>query len=63
MSNSTKSFISYAAGVVTGVAIGILFAPDKGQNTRDLLAYRLGKYRDQLEDYIDDLIKRVEEVA
>jgi len=43
-------------GTVTGVLIGILYAPDKGSNTRDRLSYKLDKYKSMLEDMIDDLI-------
>lgn len=63
MSNSTNSFISYLAGVATGVAVGMLFAPEKGEVTRERLAYRLGKYREQLEAFLADIIERGDEVA
>jgi len=43
-------------GTVTGVLIGILYAPDKGSNTRDRLSYKLDKYKSMLEEMIDDLI-------
>ena len=35
--NSTNSFISLIIGLIVGGIIGILFAPDKGNNTRDRL--------------------------
>lgn len=63
MSTQTKTFISFLAGMATGAAIGLLFAPEKGEVTRDRLAYRLSKYREQLEKYISDLIERGDEVA
>ena len=63
MSNSTRSFFSFVAGLLTGAAIGILYAPEKGEITRDKLAEKLGKYREQLEDFIADLIERGDEVA
>lgn len=63
MSSSTKSLISYAAGIATGVSIGLLFAPEKGEVTRDRLSYRLNNYRNQLEALINDFIERGEEVA
>lgn len=62
MSNSSKSFISYLAGVATGVAIGMLFAPEKGEITRDRLGFRLNKYKEQLQTFIADLIERGDEV-
>lgn len=44
------------AGVATGAALGILYAPDKGENTRNLLSYKLTKYREQLQKLIADLL-------
>ena len=63
MSRSSKSFISFLAGLAAGTAIGILYAPEKGEVTRDKLANKLSKYRVQLEDFIADLIERGDEVA
>ena len=34
MNNTTKILIAFAAGAVVGTAVGILFAPDKGSETR-----------------------------
>lgn len=63
MSNSSRTFISFLAGVATGAAIGILYAPEKGEITRDKLSYRLSRYREQLQKFINDLIERGDEVA
>jgi gas vesicle protein len=54
-----KSSKGYLAGIVTGTIIGaglaILFAPDKGSNTRGVLSYRLSKYKDDLKKLIKEL--------
>ena len=63
MSNSSRTFIAFLAGVATGAAIGVLYAPDKGEVTRDKLSFRLSKYREQLQKFISDLIERGDEVA
>ncbi len=56
MSSSSKTLVAFLAGIATGAVIGILYAPDKGEVTRDRLSYRLSKYREQLEQLIADLI-------
>jgi len=56
MSNKSSSFLSFLVGAATGVILGILYAPDKGSNTRDRLSYKLDKYKSMLEDMIEDLI-------
>ena len=48
--------MSFLLGAATGAIIGILYAPDKGSNTRDKVSYRLDKYKVMLEDLIQDLI-------
>ena len=63
MSNSSRTFLAFLAGVATGAAIGILYAPDKGEVTRDKLSFRLSKYREQLQTLVNDLIERGDEVA
>jgi gas vesicle protein len=63
MSNSSRTFLAFLAGVATGAAIGILYAPDKGEVTRDKLGYRLKNYREQLQKFIKDLVERGDEVA
>ncbi|MEX0770021.1 MAG: YtxH domain-containing protein [Balneolaceae bacterium] len=56
MSRSTRQFtIGLFSGAVLGAGIALLFAPDKGRNTRDILSYRLTKYKDDLKKLIREL--------
>lgn len=57
MSKKTNSMFVFALGAGIGAVLGVLYAPDSGNNTRDKLSYRLGKYRNELEDLIDDLVE------
>lgn len=56
MSRSGGSFFAFLFGIITGGILGILYAPDKGTNTRDRLSYQLDKVKKQLEGFIQDII-------
>ena len=56
MSNKSSTVLSFLLGAATGAVLGILYAPDKGSNTRDKLSYKLDKYRSMLEDLVEDLM-------
>ena len=57
MSKSSNSLFAFALGAGVGAALGILFAPDTGANTRDKLSFKLSKYKKELEDLIDELVE------
>ena len=57
MSKSSKTFWAFMTGAAIGSVLGILYAPDKGENTRNKLLYQLQKYRDQLQNLISDLVE------
>lgn len=56
MGKSTNTLFAFAVGAGVGAAIGILFAPDTGINTRDKLSFKLSKYKKELEELIGDLV-------
>jgi len=53
---TTNSLLAFLTGAAAGALVGILFAPDTGANTRDKLSFKLDKYKQTLEDLIEDLI-------
>jgi len=58
MSKTTNGLIAFVTGCVTGAALGVLYAPDKGEVLRTQLTYRLSKYREKLQDVIEDLVDK-----
>lgn len=57
MSKSTSNLFFYITGCATGMFLGILYAPQKGEITRDRLTFRLSKYKEQIEKLIADLME------
>jgi gas vesicle protein len=53
---SSNALMAFLAGAAAGTILGILYAPDKGSNTREKLSYRLDKYKKVLEDFLNDLV-------
>jgi gas vesicle protein len=63
MSRTTKNFtIGLLSGTIIGAGLALLFAPDTGSNTRDMISYRLGKYKSDLRDLIKELKKEKEKM-
>lgn len=56
MSRSSKTLWAFIVGAAAGAFVGILYAPDKGENTRNKLYFQLNKYRDQLKQLINDMV-------
>ena len=57
MSKTSNTLFAFAVGAGVGAALGILFAPDTGANTRDKLSFKLSKYKKELEDLINELVE------
>ena len=55
--NKVGGIALFVSGILTGMTLGFLYAPDSGTNTRDRVTFRLEKYRIKLEDLIGDLVR------
>ena len=55
MSKGVGKLILFSTGVLAGVAIGILYAPDEGSSTRDKITFQLARYKDRLKDLLAKL--------
>lgn len=55
MSKSKNFTLGLLSGALVGSVIALLYAPDKGSNTRDIISYRLSTYIDELSHLIEQL--------
>jgi gas vesicle protein len=51
---TTKALLGVLAGVAAGTAIGVLFAPDKGEKTRNKISQKSRDLADAINQNIDD---------
>ena len=67
MNDNTKVVVALLAGLAAGAALGILFAPDKGDETSDKLSESLKKLGDTIKDTaateIDNLVNLKDKVV
>lgn len=60
MNDNTKGVVALLVGLAAGAALGILFAPDKGDETRDRLGESLRNLGDSIKETaaaeIDNLV-------
>lgn len=57
MSKRSGALMAFLSGAAVGAVLGILYAPDKGTNTREKLSYKLDKYKGMLEQFLDDIVQ------
>ncbi|PWJ36103.1 YtxH domain-containing protein [Sediminitomix flava] len=56
--NTGSTLLAFLAGAAVGAVVGVLYAPEEGKSTRDKLSYQLDKYKEKLQQMIDDLVKQ-----
>jgi gas vesicle protein len=61
--NSGKVILGVLAGAAAGALLGVLFAPEKGSDTRKKIAKKGGYYADSLKEkfseYVDTIFEKV----
>ena len=61
MKNTSKILIALGAGMAIGGVLGVLFAPDKGENTRNKIAESGKKLTDQFKRKVKEGKEKLEE--
>ena len=57
---TSKTIVGVLAGVAVGAALGVLFAPDKGTNTRKKIAKKSSKLKDNAMESFGNLVTSME---
>ena len=57
--SSGKILLGVLAGVAAGALLGVLFAPDKGWNTRKRISKKADDYADELKDKFSEFLETI----
>jgi gas vesicle protein len=58
---ASSALLGIVGGLAAGAILGVLFAPDKGENTRKKIAQKSGDLKDNLTDSFNDFVSNVED--
>jgi gas vesicle protein len=58
-SNTSNTLLGILTGALAGYIIGVLYAPDKGENTRKKIAEGASEYKDTLVEKASEIKKTV----
>jgi len=61
--SSGKALLGVLAGIAAGAVLGILFAPEKGSNTRKNISRKTADLMDAMNDKIDEKVNEVMDVV
>lgn len=57
--NAGKVFLGVLAGMAAGAVLGILFAPDKGSETRKKISKKSEDFKASVKDKFDDFMESI----
>ena len=58
---SSNILLGFVVGAAAGAVLGILFAPEKGSDTREKLATKGGEFSDDLKSKFNDAVSNLSE--
>lgn len=57
---TSKVLLGVAGALAAGAVLGVLFAPDKGSNTRKKIAKKSSDLKDNMTDHFNDIVSNIE---